>query len=203
MCIRDRVKLGLSVVICEQLGDPAAGKGPMERQVARIVTPGTLTDDALLDERRDTLLAALYPLKQLYGLAHLDLSGGRFTIVQLQGEAALLNELERLKPAELLIPEDFQPPTPVSYTHLDVYKRQAWRRASASVNRSWNGRSRPPQTQKRRFVAQACAEAGASRWSDERPNGFERRSRGRPRGRPRGLRRERSPPQFFGGTVTG
>ncbi|MBL8258732.1 MAG: DNA mismatch repair protein MutS [Candidatus Competibacteraceae bacterium] len=106
------VKLGLSVVICEQLGDPAAGKGPMERQVARIVTPGTLTDDALLDERRDTLLAALYPLKQLYGLAHLDLSGGRFAIVQLQSEAALLNELERLKPAELLIPEDFQPPEP-------------------------------------------------------------------------------------------
>ena len=104
------IKLGLSVAICEQLGDPAAGKGPMERRVVRIVTPGTLTDEALLDERRDNLLVALHQSKQTYGLASLDLSGGRFTIVQVHGEAALGNELERLKPAELLIGEDFSPP---------------------------------------------------------------------------------------------
>jgi DNA mismatch repair protein MutS len=104
------VKLGLSVAICEQLGDPATSKGPVERQVARIVTPGTLTDEALLDERRDNLLVALHQVKGTYGLASLDLSGGRFTVTQLQGEAALLNELERLKPAELLISEDFNPP---------------------------------------------------------------------------------------------
>jgi len=106
------VKLGQSVAICEQLGDPAASKGPMERQVVRIVTPGTLTDEALLDERRDNLLLALHPVKNTYGLAHLDLSGGRFTIMQLQGEAALLNELERLKPAELLIGEEVTLPDP-------------------------------------------------------------------------------------------
>ncbi|MDG4604830.1 MAG: DNA mismatch repair protein MutS [Candidatus Contendobacter sp.] len=104
------VKLGLSVAICEQLGDPATSKGPVDRQVVRIVTPGTLTDEALLDERRDNLLVALHQAKHNYGLAFLDLSGGRFTIMQVQGEAALLNELERLKPAELLISEDFNPP---------------------------------------------------------------------------------------------
>ncbi|MBL8251452.1 MAG: DNA mismatch repair protein MutS [Candidatus Competibacter sp.] len=104
------VKLGLSVAICEQLGDPTAGKGPVERRVVRIVTPGTLTDEALLDERRDSLLVALHRIKSIYGLAHLDLSGGRFTVAQLHGEAALRNELERLKPAELLIGEDSEPP---------------------------------------------------------------------------------------------
>ncbi|MFO1419832.1 MAG: DNA mismatch repair protein MutS [Candidatus Competibacteraceae bacterium] len=104
------VKLGLSVAICEQLGDPATSKGPVERRVARIVTPGTLTDEALLDERRDNLLLALHQAKNTYGLASLDLSGGRFTVMQLHGEAALLNELERLKPVELLISEDFNPP---------------------------------------------------------------------------------------------
>ena len=104
------VKLGLSVAICEQLGDPALSKGPMERRVTRIVTPGTLTDEALLDERRDNLLLALHQTKHVYGLAHLDLSGGRFTIMQMQGATALLNELERLKPAELLISEDSEPP---------------------------------------------------------------------------------------------
>jgi len=104
------VKLGQSVAICEQIGDPATSKGPVERRVTRIVTPGTLTDEALLDERRDNLLLALHQVKNTYGLAHLDLSGGRFTITQLHGEAALLNELERLKPAELLISEDFTLP---------------------------------------------------------------------------------------------
>ena len=103
------VKLGLSVAICEQLGDPATSKGPVERRVVRIVTPGTLTDEALLDERRDNLLVALHAVKNSYGLAFLDLSGGRFTVTQVQGEAALINELERLKPAELLISEDFNP----------------------------------------------------------------------------------------------
>ena len=82
------VKLGESVAICEQLGDPASNKGPMERQVVRIVTPGTLTDEALLDERSDNLLAALHQVKSAYGLAWLDLSGGRFTLMQVHGETA-------------------------------------------------------------------------------------------------------------------
>ncbi len=117
------VKLGESVAICEQLGDPASNKGPMERQVVRIVTPGTLTDEALLDERSDNLLAALHQVKSAYGLAWLDLSGGRFTLMQVHGETALLNELARLKPAELLISEEFS--LPEGWRHHPGLRRQA------------------------------------------------------------------------------
>lgn len=129
------VKLGLSVAICEQLGDPATSKGPVERQVIRIVTPGTLTDEALLDERRDNLLVALHQDKHVYGLASLDLSGGRFAIAQLQGEVALLSELERLRPAELLIGEDFDPPG--SWRQHPGLRRQApWHFDRDSANRA-------------------------------------------------------------------
>src|SRR5690606_5830755 len=72
------VALGESVAICEQIGDPAASKGLVERKVVRIVTPGTVTDEALLDERRDTLLMAVARGKAGYGLAWADLAGGRF-----------------------------------------------------------------------------------------------------------------------------
>jgi DNA mismatch repair protein MutS len=104
------VRKGESVAICEQIGDPAKSKGPVERQVVRVVTPGTVTDDALLEQRRETLLAAVArrPGKEgtIYGLAWLDLAAGRFTVLEADGDAALLAELERLKPAELLVPED-------------------------------------------------------------------------------------------------
>jgi DNA mismatch repair protein MutS len=100
------VALGESVAICEQIGDPAKSKGPVERRVVRIVTPGTVTDEALLDERRDTLLCALHGAGDLYGIAALDLSSGRLGILEVRGRQALLDEIERLKPAELLISED-------------------------------------------------------------------------------------------------
>jgi DNA mismatch repair protein MutS len=91
------------VVICEQVGESASGKGPMERQVTRIVTPGTLTDEALLEERRENLLAAVSRGgEDRFGLAVLELSSGRFTVAELAGEGALLAEIERLDPAELL-----------------------------------------------------------------------------------------------------
>ncbi|MBK8964676.1 MAG: DNA mismatch repair protein MutS [Candidatus Competibacteraceae bacterium] len=129
------VKLGLSVAICEQLGDPATSKGPVERQVVRIVTPGTLTDEALLDERHDSLLVALHESKGTYGLASLALSGGRFTIMQLRGEAALHNELERLQPAELLIAEDCNPPE--SWRSHPGLRRQApWHFDADSARRT-------------------------------------------------------------------
>jgi DNA mismatch repair protein MutS len=99
------VRKGVSVAVCEQQGDPAKSKGPVERAVVRIVTPGTVTDEALLDERRDTLLAAVAQDGERFGLAWLDLSAGRFTITEAQGRHALDAELERLKPAELLISE--------------------------------------------------------------------------------------------------
>ena len=100
------VKLGESVAICEQIGDPATAKGPVERKVVRIVTPGTVTDEALLEERRDNLLAAAYARDGRYGLAALDLTSGRFTLLEVDGDEALLGELERLRPAELLFAED-------------------------------------------------------------------------------------------------
>jgi DNA mismatch repair protein MutS len=100
------VRRGESVAICEQIGDPAKSKGPVERQVVRIVTPGTITDEALLEQRRDTLLGALLRDGARAGLAWLDLAAGRFTVLECSGTAALAAELERLQPAELLVPED-------------------------------------------------------------------------------------------------
>jgi DNA mismatch repair protein MutS len=99
------VKLGESVAICEQIGDPATSKGPVERKVVRIVTPGTLTDEALLDERRETLLLGIHAQREHYGLAWLDLSSGRFCIMDVSGEEALYAELERLAPAEVIVEE--------------------------------------------------------------------------------------------------
>ncbi len=100
------VQLGESVALCEQIGDPATAKGPVERRVMRILTPGTLTDEALLDERRENLLMALHRQDAHYGLAVLELSTGRFTVQELLGDEALLSELARLQPAELLVSED-------------------------------------------------------------------------------------------------
>ncbi len=107
------LKLGEAVAICEQIGDPAKSKGPVERQVVRILTPGTVTDETLLDERREHLLVALYSQGERHGIAHLDLAGGRFALSEVEGRAQLAAELERLQPAELLHPEDQPPPLPV------------------------------------------------------------------------------------------
>src|SRR5688572_16005993 len=87
------VRKGESVAVCEQIGDPAKSKGPVERQVVRVVTPGTLTDEALLDARRDTLLAAIARDGVRFGLAWLDLAAGRFTVMQSEGETLLKGEL--------------------------------------------------------------------------------------------------------------
>ena len=100
------VALGESVAICEQIGDPAASKGLVERKVVRIVTPGTVTDEALLNERRDTLLLAVARGKAGYGLAWADLAGGRFLVNEVASEDALEAELARLEPAETLVPDE-------------------------------------------------------------------------------------------------
>ncbi|CAM4216509.1 DNA mismatch repair protein MutS [Pseudoalteromonas byunsanensis] len=103
------VQMGESVAICEQVGDPATSKGPVERKVVRIVTPGTVTDEALLQERQDNLLAALWQDKQHhYGVAYLDINSGQFSIVELKTDEALSSTLQRLQPAELLYPESFK-----------------------------------------------------------------------------------------------
>ncbi|MBD7921712.1 DNA mismatch repair protein MutS [Xanthomonas bonasiae] len=104
------VALGESVAICEQIGDPALAKGLVERKVVRVVTPGTVTDEALLDERRDTLLMAIARNKHGYGLAWADLAGGSFLVNEVDSEDALEAELARLEPAELLVPDEDQWP---------------------------------------------------------------------------------------------
>jgi DNA mismatch repair protein MutS len=121
------VKRGESVAICEQRGEPGKTKGPMEREVVRIVTPGTVTDEALLDERRDNLLASVYNQGSRFGLAWLDLTAGRFSVMELPGAAALETEIERLRPAEILVAEG----------------DAEWRRAAHATGPERNWRARP------------------------------------------------------------
>jgi DNA mismatch repair protein MutS len=100
------VRKGESVAICEQTGDPATSKGPVERKVTRIVTPGTLTDEALLAESRDNLVASVFADSDSIGVAWLDLAGGRFLLTEVPDLEAMLGEIERLRPAELIVDED-------------------------------------------------------------------------------------------------
>jgi len=100
------VRQGESVAICEQVGDPATSKGPVEREVTRIVTPGTLTDEALLAETRDNLVAALFAEGDAIGIAWLDLAGGRFQMTEVPDIEAVVGEIERLRPAELIVDEE-------------------------------------------------------------------------------------------------
>ena len=103
------VQLGESVAICEQIGNPATSKGPVERAVVRIVTPGTVTDEALLSERVDNLIAAIYHHKGKFGYATLDITSGRFQLSEPETSEAMAAELQRTSPRELLFPEDFEP----------------------------------------------------------------------------------------------
>ena len=119
------VQKGESVAICEQIGDPATSKGPVERQVMRVVTPGTLTDEALLPESRDNLVAAILLDGDAVGLAWLDLAGGRFRLTEVSGVDALRAELERLRPAEIILDEEQQALQPHGL-ELRVTRRPPW-----------------------------------------------------------------------------
>ncbi|MDF7667745.1 DNA mismatch repair protein MutS [Orbaceae bacterium ESL0727] len=101
------ISLGESVAICEQIGDPATSKGPVERKIVRIVTPGTVSDESLLEDRKDNLLAAIWQQKNAYGYATLDISSGRFYLFECDNIEAIQAELERTSPVELLYPEEF------------------------------------------------------------------------------------------------
>jgi len=128
------IRLGESVAICEQIGDPALAKGLVERKVVRIVTPGTVTDEALLEARRDNLLLAIAAGKQRYGLAWIDLAGGRFLLSEVANAEALASELARLAPAETLVGEDVAWPTFV--TQLPgLRKRAPWQFDAESATR--------------------------------------------------------------------
>ncbi|MBJ6610585.1 MAG: DNA mismatch repair protein MutS [Candidatus Thiothrix moscowensis] len=143
------LKAGESVAICEQIGDPAKSKGPVERKITRLLTPGTVTDDYLLDDRRDNLLIAIARTASLptplegegsgvrgkntfYGIAAIDLSTGRFTVQEADSDTTLYNEIERLQPAEILHEEDWKPtftrnristPRPAWHFDFDTAKR--------------------------------------------------------------------------------
>jgi DNA mismatch repair protein MutS len=119
------VRKGVSVAICEQIGDPAKSKGPVERKVVRVVTPGTLTDEALLDDRRENLLTAIAEDRDAFGLAVLELSSGRFSVLEVATREALTSELERLKPAEILITEDSRLPDTLRIDR-GVTRRPIW-----------------------------------------------------------------------------
>ncbi len=100
-------KLGEAVAICEQIGDPATSKGPVDRQVARILTPGTLTDTALLDESRDNQLLSIFQADGVIGLARLNLASGTFILSEI-AVGLLGQEIERIAPSEILLTDDFQ-----------------------------------------------------------------------------------------------
>jgi len=107
------IKVGESIVFCEQVGDPATSKGPVERKVMRTITPGTVTDEALLEDRKDNLLVAIIESSQNFGIACLDLTSGKFVLQEVKSEQQLLSEIERLDPAELLLSEDYLLPPPI------------------------------------------------------------------------------------------
>ena len=99
------VRKGESAAICEQIGDPATSRGPVERQVTRIITPGTLTEEHLLEARRDNLLVAAHCVAGCWGIAGLELSSGRFTCTEVSDTEGARAEIERLGPAEILLSE--------------------------------------------------------------------------------------------------
>src|SRR5215469_616752 len=132
------VRLGESVAICEQIGDPALAKGPVERKVVRIVTPGTVTDAALLEERRDNLLLSIAAgAHGSYGLAWVDLSSGRFLLSEVSNAESLAAELARLQPAETLVGEDVAWPKLVSALP-GLRKRPPWHFDSEAARRELN-----------------------------------------------------------------
>ena len=124
------VQAGESVAICEQVGDPATSKGPVERKVMRIVTPGTVTDEALLNAKHDNLLVAVNVgenknSENTYGIATLDVGSGRFYVLEVESEEALAAELQRLNPAELLLNQHLENTT-IGETRKGLRYRAPW-----------------------------------------------------------------------------
>ena len=103
------VKQAEAVAICEQVGDPAKSKGPVDRKVVRIVTPGTLIEEDLLDEKSENCVVAAWIEDGKCAVATLEISSGRFEAKELPNIKVLREELERLQPAELLFPDDSGP----------------------------------------------------------------------------------------------
>jgi len=128
------VKLGESIAICEQIGDPNTAKGPVERQVTRIITPGTLTDAALLEDKRDNVLAALCRHQDAVGIAWLALAAGQFRATEVK-PANLGAELERLQPAEILLAENENIELPINTNHA-LKRLPAWQFETTAATRA-------------------------------------------------------------------
>ena len=126
------LRSGVSVAICEQIGDPATSKGPVERKVVRVVTPGTVTDEALLEDRKDNLLVSVCSQASQHGIACLDLGSGRFVLQQVSSDDLLISEICRLDPAELLFSEESALPAPLKQRN-GVCRRPPWHFAADSA----------------------------------------------------------------------
>lgn len=121
------IKLGESVVICEQVGDPATSKGPVEREISRIITPGTVTDEALLQQQAESLLMAVFVDDAVLGLASIDICSGRFVLMQFDNRDVLNNEIARLRPAEVLIAEGSELKKSIDILdNITITTRPAW-----------------------------------------------------------------------------
>ncbi len=138
------VQRGVSVAICEQIGDPATSIGPVERKVMRIVTPGTLTEESLLDAGRDNLIAAISADGTSFGLATLDISSGRFELAEHPVETSLVSELHRLSPAEILLMDNQEYPL-IATEHAGSRCRSEWEfdlaSARAALTKQFNVRN--------------------------------------------------------------
>ncbi|MCH8176184.1 MAG: DNA mismatch repair protein MutS [Proteobacteria bacterium] len=142
------VAAGVSVAICEQIGDPATSKGPVERQVVRVLTPGTISDEALLDARRDNCLLAITAggstrvstdiARKVYGFAFMNISSGRFVLCEVTGLEALCAEIERIKPAEVLLNEQLGE-VAAAIDHPALRKRAVWEFDVENATRTLSG----------------------------------------------------------------
>ena len=101
------IKAGYKVAVCEQVEDPKKAKGIVKREVIRVITPGTVTDPNILDTKSNNYLASISQIDGRYGLAHVDLSTGEFSVTELETENKLMAEMERIHPAECLLNENF------------------------------------------------------------------------------------------------
>jgi len=120
------VRLGESVVICEQIGEPGVARGPVERRIERIITPGTVTDEALLKEKRDCPLTSVHLTAGKTGIALLDLSSGRFSVMEVDDRDSLRSELKRIQPSEILLNSEFSGFRPDETAGCRITTRPHW-----------------------------------------------------------------------------
>ena len=127
--------MGETIAICEQVGRPAPSGGPVKREVVRLVTPGTLTDEALLQSGSDNLVAAVYEKKGCYGLAWMELSSGSFSITECASVEELWGEMQRLRPAEMLFSEGARLPESLPDATA-MHERRSWQFSASSAKKS-------------------------------------------------------------------